>query len=91
MHTNLSGHGLFGFRDNANFKFGPVNFPFAPYYAFSAIAQLVPIPCIHSLIAVSAVSVLVFVLLSIKPRPSRMRSRSAPPTEHVLTHEEDAG
>ena len=58
MHTNLSGQGLSGFRDIANFKFGPVNFPFAPYYAFSAIAQLVP--CIHSLIAVSAVSVLVF-------------------------------
>ena len=55
MHTNLGGHGLSGFRDIANFNFGPVNFPFAPYYAFSAIAQLVPIRCIHSLIAVSAV------------------------------------
>ena len=70
----------FGFRrygypsNTANFPFWTIN-----CYAFSAIAQLIPIPCIPSLIAVRAVSVLVFVLLSIKPSPSRMRSRSARP------------
>ena len=42
-------------------------------------------------IAVSAVSVLVFYLLSLKLRPLRMRSRSTPPTWHVLSHEEDGG